>query len=94
MEDRNLENADVCNLNLDNANLYKLNKLFFDTFRAEDIQDGDSPATVTGWDSLTHLRLAAALEDVYGVTVDVEDLSAMRSVAKIKEFLRGKGVEI
>jgi acyl carrier protein len=79
---------------LANINLDKLNKLFLETFSAESVSDGDSPSTIAGWDSLTHLRLAAALEDEFDVTVDVEDLSAMRDVAKIKSFLRKKGVEI
>ncbi|MDR1439881.1 MAG: acyl carrier protein [Clostridiales bacterium] len=87
-------NMDAGNAHLGSENQSKLDKLFLDMFRAEGVNDEDSPATIAGWDSLTHLRLAEALEGVFDVAVDVEDLSAMRSVAKIKEFLRGKGVSL
>ncbi|MBV8159835.1 MAG: acyl carrier protein [Acidimicrobiia bacterium] len=40
-----------------------------------------------GWDSLGHLNLMLALQDTFGVTLDVDDMLELTSVPAILEFL-------
>ena len=40
-----------------------------------------------GWDSLQHLNLMLALEQEFGVTLDVDDLSTLTSVPAILKYL-------
>jgi acyl carrier protein len=40
------------------------------------------------WDSLQHLNLMLALEQDFGVKLDVDDLSTLTSVPAIVEYLK------
>jgi acyl carrier protein len=42
-----------------------------------------SPTDVPAWDSLGHVNLASSLEQVFGLTFDVDDLMAMENVKEI-----------
>ena len=42
------------------------------------------------WDSVQHLNLMLAIEDEFGVSMDVEALQSLTSVPKILEFLEGR----
>lgn len=57
-----------------------------------DVDEGSSPETVEGWDSMGHLNLVAALEKSFNVSIDIGDAMEMVSVRKIKEILRDYGV--
>lgn len=50
-----------------------------------------TPADISGWDSMGHVTLASSLENVFGTTLDVDDLMAMESV---KEICRIMGTKI
>lgn len=45
------------------------------------------------WDSLNHLKMTNRLEEVYDIELDMDEIIEMSSVGKIKEILRGYGVE-
>jgi acyl carrier protein len=42
---------------------------------------------VSGWDSVGHLSLAANLEEVFGISLDVDDLMEMESVEAIVRII-------
>jgi acyl carrier protein len=48
------------------------------------------PDDVSGWDSVGHLSLAANLEEVFGVSLDVDDLMEMESVREIVRIIGTK----
>lgn len=45
---------------------------------------------VSGWDSFGHLSLAAALEEDFGISFDVDELMAMENVRGIVSIIAGK----
>ena len=45
---------------------------------------------VPGWDSLGHASLAATLEQVFNVSLDIDDLMAMEDVRSVVEVLQKK----
>jgi len=45
------------------------------------------------WDSLGHLNVMMALEQTFGVALDVEDFDRLTSIPKIIEYLRGHGIQ-
>ena len=49
--------------------------------------------SIPEWDSVSHLVLVTELEAAYGITIDMEDVLAMGSVANIKELLKKYNVE-
>jgi acyl carrier protein len=57
------------------------------------LHDASSPETVEGWDSMGHLNLVAALEQEFGVSIDIGDVMEMVTVKKIREILLHYGVQ-
>ncbi len=51
------------------------------------IPDTASNQTVAAWDSLGHIGLVIALEQRFGVSIDVEHIASMQSFARIREVL-------
>ena len=45
---------------------------------------------ISGWDSVGHLSLASSLEQVFGITLDVEDLMEMENVREIVRIITTK----
>jgi len=45
---------------------------------------------ISGWDSVGHLSLAGNLEEVFGVSLDVDDLMEMESVREIVRIISTK----
>jgi acyl carrier protein len=48
---------------------------------------------IGAWDSLGHVNLMMALEETFGVYLDVEDFPKLNSVPAIIEYLKQQGVE-
>jgi acyl carrier protein len=48
------------------------------------------PDDVSSWDSVGHLSLAANLEEVFGIGLDVDDLMEMESVQDIVRIIGTK----
>jgi len=49
-----------------------------------------SASDIPGWDSVGHLSLASNLEQVFGITLDVDDLMEMESVREIVRVITPK----
>jgi acyl carrier protein len=45
---------------------------------------------ISAWDSVGHLSLAGNLEEVFGITLDVDDLMEMESVRDIVRIIEAK----
>ncbi len=45
---------------------------------------------ISGWDSVGHLSLAGSLEEVFGISLDVDDLMEMESVREIVRIITTK----
>jgi acyl carrier protein len=45
---------------------------------------------VPGWDSVGHLSLGATLEEVFGISLDVDDLMEMENVRQIVRIIETK----
>jgi len=45
---------------------------------------------VSAWDSVGHLSLAGNLEEVFGITLDVDDLMEMESIREIVRIVQAK----
>lgn len=47
-------------------------------------------ADISEWDSIGHLNLMLSLEDTFNLTLDVDDLTRLNSVAAILGYLKEK----
>ncbi len=55
----------------------------------EDIQYQE----IEKWDSVNHLRCTAKLEEKFDIELDMDEITDMSSVKKIKEILKGHGID-
>jgi len=46
------------------------------------------------WDSIAHMSVVAALEEAFGVMIDMDDVIDMSSVGKAREILRKHGAAL
>ncbi len=46
------------------------------------------------WDSLKQMDLVISLEQAYGITLEIEDIARMQSVAEIIAVLNEKGASV
>ena len=70
------------------SNLDKYNKAFTDTFEiTEDQLPGLKYQDIEAWDSVGHMGLIAALEDVFDIMMDTDDIIDLSSYEKGKELL-------
>jgi acyl carrier protein len=60
---------------------------------ANEITDELEYQSIPEWDSVSHLVLVTELESAYGITIEMEDVLTIGSVAKIKELLKKYNVE-
>ncbi|MBU8975639.1 MULTISPECIES: acyl carrier protein [unclassified Lysobacter] len=58
---------------------------------ADRITDDLRYATIPEWDSIAHMSVIAALEDAFGVMIDMDDVIDMSSVGKAREILAKYG---
>ena len=49
---------------------------------------------VWSWDSLKQMDLIVSLEQKFGVSLEVQDIAIMNSVANIIDVLKDKGVDL
>ncbi len=50
-----------------------------------------TPDDVPAWDSLGHMRLVTALQEKFGVELEIDEIMEMDSGRKIFEILQNKG---
>lgn len=77
-------------------NLEKLNNIFCEVFSVEESAlNGDfNNTTVEGWDSIHQLSLTTAIEDVFDIMLDAEDILEFTSYDKAKSILAKYDIEI
>jgi acyl carrier protein len=49
-----------------------------------------SPSDIPGWDSVGHLTLATGLEEMFGISLDVDELMEMENVREIVRIITTK----
>lgn len=78
------------------SELAKFNELVCEVFRVEesDLSDEATPDDIDDWDSVTHMDLMALFEDEWDVSLDVEEITEMITIALMKEALRKHGVKL
>ncbi len=45
------------------------------------------------WDSMGHVHLMVALEDAFGIALEIEDFMNLTSVQSILDYLKSQGIE-
>ena len=69
-------------------NLEKYNNVFIETFGiSQENLNGLKYQDIDVWDSIGHMSLVAAIEDVFDIMLDVDDIIQMSSYEKGKEIL-------
>lgn len=79
------------------TNLDKLNNLICDVFNIKDkseLSDDLGPDEIESWDSLAQVELVTALEEKFGLSIDVLDASRMYTIRDIKKIVKKYGIEI
>lgn len=72
--------------------LVKVRAAFKSAFNVEPeaITIGTTAGDIPAWDSMGHVTLASSLEQVFGMTFDVDDLMAMENVKEICRVVQDK----
>jgi acyl carrier protein len=64
------------------SNLDKYQKVFKESFQYEGDLEQLAYQGITEWDSVGHMQLMAALEDMFGIELDVDDIIDFSSFKK------------
>jgi acyl carrier protein len=76
------------------TNLEKLTNVFVETFSIDaEKTKGLEYQSIEAWDSVGHMSLVAAIEDVFDISLDTDDISDMSSFEKAQEILKKYDVE-
>ena len=75
-----------------NDTLTKIQEAFHQAFGVDMrmISLDTTPSEVPAWDSVGHLELASALEQTFGINLDVDDLMEMENVREIFRVIQTK----
>ncbi len=79
------------------SNLEKFNKIISDALNIKNIEkvtDEMGPDEIEDWDSLAHVELVNAIEEEFGISLEVVDISKMYTIGDVKKILKKYGVEI
>lgn len=77
------------------TNLEKYDKLFLDAFRVTpDELPGLKYRGIQAWDSVGHMDLMSAMEEVFEISISTPDLLDFSSYEKGKDILAKYGVEL
>lgn len=63
-------------------------QLVKDTFEIDELHDELTPDDVELWDSIIHMDLCAKFEEIFDISLEVEDIAEMETIGKMKEILR------
>lgn len=71
------------------SNLEKLNRIFCEVFSSEEgaLNSDFNKDTVEGWDSVHQLSLTSAIEDMFDIMLDAEDILEFTSYDNAKAIL-------
>ena len=72
--------------------LARVQEVFHEAFgiEAQLVSLETTPSDVPAWDSVGHLDLASRLEQVFGISFDVDDLMEMENVREIVRIIDAK----
>jgi acyl carrier protein len=59
---------------------------------ADALSEETGPTNLKSWDSLRHIKLISAMEEVYGVTFSTAEIKSLKSVGAVRRALTGRGV--
>ncbi|AKA70753.1 acyl carrier protein [Clostridium scatologenes] len=79
------------------SNLEKFNKIISDALNIKNIEkvtDEMGPDEIEDWDSLAHVELVNGIEEGFGISLEVVDISKMYTIGDVKKILKKYGVEI
>jgi len=68
----------------------KIKEIMQVVFELNEIPDDISQSSLKSWDSLSHLNLAVAIEDNFGISLEPEDIEKMVSLNMIIEIVESK----
>ncbi len=73
-------------------NLQKVTQIFRNVLNVNtlELKTTDTPHTIDGWDSLTHSRLIADIEDAFSIEFKLKELAGIRSIGDIITFIELK----
>ena len=76
---------------MDNV-LGKVVEAFKTTFNVEpqSVTIDTTPEQIPAWDSMGHVALASSLEDVFGLSFDVDEIMEMENVRQIVRIVESK----
>lgn len=75
------------------TNLHKLKVAFSESLGlAIDTVTDDLQYSSSGWDSVAHMALVAAIERAFDIMLDTDDVIGMSSVLKAKEIVAKHGI--
>lgn len=74
----------------------KLEELFASILEVSPIEltDASSQASLRSWDSLAHINVISALEEVYSVHFSTDEIQSIKSVGDARRLLSTKGVTV
>lgn len=58
----------------------------------EQVHDLLGPYAAPGWDSIGHMALVAELEAVFGVVLEVDDITSLINVGSARDLLLKRGI--
>lgn len=70
----------------------KILEILKETFELESVDETCCQSSCDAWDSMGQLNLAAEIEEAFGVSLEPEDISAMKSFNDVVRVLKEKGV--
>lgn len=78
------------------TNLEKYRNAFAGVFEVDEkvLGDGFTNETCNKWDSVTQMALVSALEDSFGIMMDIDDIYELNSYNSGIELMKKYGVEI
>lgn len=85
-----------CGVALETKMSDRLIELFADELMvdAASLNDDSNPDNTEEWDSLAAMRLVAAIEEAFEITLSTAEIMKMRSIGIVRQVIASKGVEI
>ena len=73
-----------------------LDEVFQDEFDDDTLHVTDSTTAddIEDWDSLNHITLIAAVEDEFGLTFTMGEVSGMKNVGEMAEIIKARGKKL
>lgn len=70
----------------------KVIEILKNVFDLETVDSSLSQATCEAWDSMGQLNLIAEIEDVFGISIEPDEMGKLKDFGSIIELLQKKGI--